>query len=83
MNDERWYIKVTLPSGDSYCVYEDGPFTNAHMEFQFAEAYPAHVIEFKYRRVIETVPFGTVVRIVDCDADEFALPENLRRVINA
>lgn len=51
--------------------------------WSFSSRKPTRQREFKYRRVIETVPFGTVVRIIDCDADEFALPENLRRVINA
>lgn len=82
MNEARWYIKVTLPSGHDYWVYENGHLTEAHMEFQYAEAYPASLLEFKRRQISKRIPFGCVMRFVPCDADEFALPENLRRIIN-
>lgn len=83
MAEQRWYIKVTLPSGHAYWVHENGPMTEAHMEFQYAEAYPANILEFKHQQILERIPFGCSLRFVPCDADEFALPENLRRVINA
>jgi hypothetical protein len=82
MSDGRWYLKITTPDGHSQWAFvDDGAIRGG--DFRYAEAFTFSEARQTARRLLEYVPFGTLIEGFACDADEFALPENLRRVINA
>lgn len=82
MDEHRWYLEVTTPDGHSQWAYvEDGAIKGG--DFRFAEAFTLAESRQTAGRLLDYVPFGTVIQSIHWQADEFALSENMRRIINA
>ncbi|AFH19777.1 hypothetical protein F406_gp038 [Agrobacterium phage 7-7-1] len=76
MDEPRWYLKI-----EGKWVYSEDGAIKAH-EFNYAEAFTfieaAHVAG-----LLRAFYPDKLIESRRCNADEFALPENMRKIINA
>lgn len=76
MREQRWYLKI-----DGKWVYREDGGIKAHT-FIYAEAF-RFMDAFSVVDLLRSYYPDKVIESRRCDSDEFALPENIRRIINA